>query len=42
MKNLLEQIDHGLKVNLYYLSLFVALSIPDICGAIDSQNGEAS
>ena len=42
MKNLLEQIKKGLDNNLYYVSLFAALSIPDICGAIDSENGEAS
>ena len=42
MKNLLEQIEKGLDNNLYYLSLFAALSIPDICGAIDSENGEAN
>lgn len=42
MKNLLKQIQQGLEVNLYYLSLFVALSMPDICGAIESQNGEAT
>jgi hypothetical protein len=42
MQDLLEQIKQGLQSDLYYLSLFVALSIPDICGAIDSSNGEAS
>lgn len=42
MKNLLEQIKKGLDNNLYYISLFAVLSIPDICGAIDSENGEAS
>jgi len=42
VKNLLEQIKKGLDNNLYYVSLFAALSIPDICGAIDSENGEAS
>jgi len=42
MKNLLGQIKKGLDNNLYYLSLFAVLSIPDICGAIDSENGEAS
>ncbi len=41
MKNLLEQIKKGLNNNLYYLSLFAVLSIPDICGGIDSENGEA-
>ncbi|MEW6456732.1 MAG: hypothetical protein AB1410_08495 [Acidobacteriota bacterium] len=42
MKNLLEQIKKGLDNNLYYLSLFVTLAIPDICGAIYSENGEAN
>ncbi|KAF0134743.1 MAG: hypothetical protein FD145_460 [Candidatus Saganbacteria bacterium] len=42
MKNILNQIQKGLETNLYYLSLFVSLSMPDICGAIESQNGEAS
>ena len=42
MKNLLEQIKKGLDNNLYYLSLFATLSVPDICGAINSENGEAS
>ena len=42
MKGFLEQIQIGLKANLYYLSLFVALTIPDICGAIGSENGLAS
>ncbi len=41
MKDFLEQVQIGLKVNLYYLSLFAALAIPDICGAISSQNGQA-
>ncbi len=42
MQNLLDQIQKGLENDLYYLSLFAALSIPDICGAIESQDGEAS
>ena len=41
MRHLLEQIKKGLDNNLYYLSLFVALALPDICGAINSENGEA-
>jgi len=41
MQNLLDQIQKGLEDDLYYLSLFAALAIPDICGAIDSENGEA-
>ena len=41
MELLLEQIEKGLNANLYYLSLFVALCIPDICGALESENGRA-
>jgi hypothetical protein len=41
MESLFEQIEKGLSANLYYLSLFVALCIPDICGALESENGEA-
>ncbi len=42
MQDLLDQIQRGLESNLYYLSLFAALSLPDICGAIDSQDGNAT
>lgn len=41
MKNLLEQLEQGINAGLYYLTLFVALSIPDICGALESKNGQA-
>jgi len=42
MRDLLEQIERGLTANVYYLSLFAALAMPDICGAIDSADGEAT
>lgn len=42
MHDFLNQIQEGLKANLYYLSLFVSLSLPDICGAIDSVDGNAT
>jgi len=42
MNELLNQIEKGLDANLYFLSLFVSLSIPDICGALNSQDGESS
>ncbi|KKT35303.1 MAG: hypothetical protein UW24_C0011G0006 [Parcubacteria group bacterium GW2011_GWA2_44_12] len=42
MKDFLTQIEKGLDANLYLLSLFSALAIPDICGAMSSENGEAS
>lgn len=42
MRDLLFQIKKGLFSNLYYLSFLGALVIPDICGAVDSENGQAS
>jgi len=42
MRDFLAQIKRGLDQNLYFLSLFSALAIPDICGAMGSENGEAS
>jgi hypothetical protein len=42
LKDLLEQIERGIESDLYYLSLFTALAIPDICGALASRSGEAS
>jgi len=41
MRNILDHIQKGLEVNLYYLSLFASLSLPDICGTIDSVDGTA-
>lgn len=42
MRNFLSQIKKGLDQNLYFLSLFSVLAIPDLCGAMTSENGEAS
>jgi len=42
MSALFKQIEDGLSANLYYLSLFVSLCLPDICAAMSSSNGEAS
>jgi hypothetical protein len=42
MRELLRQIEIALNANLYYLAIFGALALPDICGAIDSQDGEAT
>ena len=41
VRDLLTQVRAGLNVNLYYLSLYVTLTIPDICGALESNNGQA-
>jgi hypothetical protein len=42
MRTLLTQIETSLDSRLYYLSLFAALSIPDIAGALDSADGIAN
>lgn len=42
MRIFLEQIRTSLDSNLYYVALFAALAVPDICGAIDSDDGVAS
>jgi hypothetical protein len=42
MEHFLLQIRKALKEDLYFPILFAVLAIPDLCGAVDSQNGEAS
>ena len=42
MRDLLEQIDRALQYNLYYVSIFTSLSIPDICAALSSVDGESN
>ncbi len=42
MKDLLSQIRVALNNNLYYCALFVCLAMPDICGAMESSDGEAN
>lgn len=42
MRDLLAQIGTALQANLYYLALFAALAIPDICGALESEDGIAT
>lgn len=42
MNLLLDQIEQSLSSGGYYLSLFTALTIPDIGGAMDASNGEAT
>jgi hypothetical protein len=41
MRILIEQLERSLDSNLYYLSLFTALTLPDIAGALDSDDGVA-
>lgn len=42
MRLLLDQLEQSLNSGNYYLSLFTALTLPDIAGALDSENGLAS
>jgi hypothetical protein len=42
MRSLVDQIEHSLDTGLYYLSLFGALAVPDIAGALDSADGQAN
>lgn len=42
MRDVLAQIRQALGANLYYLALFAALAMPDICGAIDAEDGQAT
>lgn len=42
MRDLLEQIERALDANLYFLALLGSLVIPDICGAIGSEDGTAT
>ena len=41
MEETIAQILKALKAEAYYSALFVCITIPDICGAIDSVDGEA-
>ena len=40
--DLLEQIESGVGSKLYNMALFTALTVPDIGGAVDSENGKAN
>jgi hypothetical protein len=42
MRDLLNQIHGAVKGRAYYLALYVSLTVPDICGAMESEGGQAS
>ncbi len=42
MDELLEQIENSVDSGSYLLGLYVALALPDICGALESGNGRAT
>lgn len=42
MRLLIDQLEQSLGSRLYYLSLFAAMTIPDIAGALGSDDGQAN
>lgn len=42
MEDITDQINRALNANLYYLALFVSISLPDICGATESSDGKST
>lgn len=42
MEEFLDQIEKAMDSGLFYLALFCCLALPDICGAISSENGVAN
>jgi hypothetical protein len=42
VSELVSQVRAAANADLYYLALFGVLVLPDICGALDSDNGRAS
>jgi hypothetical protein len=42
MRDLLSQIQLAINGHAYYLALYASLTVPDICGAMESENGHAT
>lgn len=42
MEAILNEVDRALRAKLYYVAIAMTLTIPDICAALESQNGETS
>jgi hypothetical protein len=42
MRDFLQQIDAALDANLYYVAIFSALAVPDVCAALESPAGTTS
>jgi hypothetical protein len=42
METILGEIEHALKVRLYFLAITIALAVPDICAALQSRDGNAT
>ncbi len=42
METILSEIERALAARLYYLAIAMALTVPDICAALESPNGETT
>jgi hypothetical protein len=42
METILQEIDRALEAGLHYLAIAMALTVPDICAALESLNGETT
>jgi hypothetical protein len=42
MEVITKEIEQALTAGLYYLAIVTVLSLPDVCAALESQNGESS
>jgi hypothetical protein len=42
MEELIRQIREANSAGLYYLALFAAIALPDICGALEAADGRAN
>jgi hypothetical protein len=42
METILREIDRALNLELYYVAVVMALTLPDICAALESPDGETS
>jgi hypothetical protein len=42
METILREIDRALDAGLYYLAIAMALTVPDVCAALESPDGETS
>jgi len=42
LRSITDEIDHALKARLYFLAILVTLSLPDVCAALESDDGKTS
>lgn len=42
MRDFIDQIERAVQAHAYYLALYAVLTLPDICGAMESDDGQAT